>query len=148
MEITLKPIGILHTPFTTTAGMPIQSARSDLPGSAELFPEFVAGLEGVEEFSHLYLLYAFHQSMPPDSLRVRPFLDDHEHGIFATRFPRRPNPLGISIVRVVSCADGTLHFRGADMLNETPLLDIKPYIPEFDVFAVTKSGWYAHRAFS
>ncbi len=148
MEITLQPIGLLHTPFSATEGMPIQSARSDLPGSAELFPEFAEGLEGVEEFSHLYLLYRLHQCSEPERLKVKPFLDDREHGVFATRYPCRPNRIGISIVRVVSCAGGTLRFLGADMLDGTPLLDIKPYIPEFDVFEVQKSGWYERRAYS
>jgi tRNA-Thr(GGU) m(6)t(6)A37 methyltransferase TsaA len=148
MEISYQVIGTLHTPFQVPEGLPVQSARSNLPGSAELFPQYVAGLEGVDEFSNLYLLYAFHRTQPPDNLKIKPFLDDREHGVFATRFPRRPNLLGLSVVRLVSCEGNTLHFLGADMLDGTPLLDIKPYIPEFDHFEVEKIGWYQHRAYS
>lgn len=147
MEICLQPVGILHTPFRVTEGMPVQSARSGLPGSAEIFPLYAGGLEGVEEFSHLYLIYAFHRSQPPASLKVTPFLDNREHGVFATRFPHRPNPLGISVVRLINREDNLLYFIGADMLDGTPLLDIKPYIPEFDVFEVEKTGWYQRRAY-
>ncbi len=147
-EITLQPIGVLHTPFRVTEGMPIQSARSNLSGSAEVYEPFAAGLEGIEEFSHIYLIYRLHRVETPPSLKVTPFLDNREHGVFATRFPRRPNALGISVVRLVSRDGQTLHFIGADMLDGTPLLDIKPYIPEFDVFEVEKSGWYKRRAYS
>lgn len=147
-EITLQPIGVLHTPFRVTEGMPIQSARSNIPGSAEVFEPFSAGLEGIEEFSHLYLIYRLHRVEAPVNLKVTPFLDKREHGVFATRFPRRPNLLGISVVRLVSRDGNLLHFIGADMLDGTPLLDIKPYIPEFDVFDVEKSGWYERRAYS
>lgn len=146
-EITLQPIGVLNTPFRVTEGMPIQSARSNMPGSAEVYEPFSAGLEGIEEFSHLYLIYRLHRVEAPVSLKVTPFLDKGEHGVFATRFPRRPNLLGISVVRLVSRDGNILHFIGADMLDGTPLLDIKPYIPEFDVFEVEKSGWYEHRAY-
>ena len=147
-EIILQPIGVLHTPFRVTEGMPIQSARSNLRGSAEVFTPFAAGLDGIEEFSHFYLIYQLHRAEPPVSLRVTPFLDNREHGVFATRFPRRPNLLGISVVRLIERNEDSLHFIGADMLDGTPLLDIKPYIPEFDVFEVEKSGWYKRRAYS
>lgn len=148
VEFTLHPIGVLHTPFRVTEGMPIQSARSVMPGSAEIDSQYAPGLDGVEEFSHLYLIYLLHRAEPASSLKVTPFLDDREHGVFATRFPRRPNPLGISVVRLVERDGNTLHFLGADMLDGTPLLDIKPYIPEFDVFDVEKCGWYQRRAYS
>jgi tRNA (adenine37-N6)-methyltransferase len=147
MAITFTPIGMIHTPFQQLDGMPIQSIRSDAPGTVEVFPEYAEGLEGVEEFSHIFLLYLLHQAGPPDSLKVRPFLDDQLHGLFATRHPRRPNPLGISVVRLVGCEGSRLHFLGADMLDGTPLLDIKPYIPEFDHHEVTKIGWYSERKF-
>jgi tRNA-Thr(GGU) m(6)t(6)A37 methyltransferase TsaA len=147
MNISMLPIGILHIPFSVTEGMPIQSARTNLPGSAELLPQFAEGLEGVEEFSHLYLLYVFDRAKAPANLKVKPFLDDREHGIFATRFPLRPNLLGISVVRLIRREGNILHFLGADMLDGTPLLDVKPYIPEFDVFEVDKTGWYQHRAY-
>lgn len=147
MGITLEPIGVLHTPLTDTAGAPIQSARSEVGGSCEVYPQYLAGLEGVEGFSHLYLLYAFHRADAEVSLRVQPFLDDRTHGIFATRYPCRPNPLGLSIVRLTGREQNVLFFLGADMLDGTPLLDIKPYIPEFDVFAVEKIGWYQQRKY-
>jgi tRNA-Thr(GGU) m(6)t(6)A37 methyltransferase TsaA len=146
MQISFTPIGLIHTPFDKTDGMPIQSARSGTAGTVEIFPDYADGLDGVEEFSHVYLLYAFHQAEPAATLKVTPFLDDQEHGIFACRYPRRPNPLGLSVVRLTARRGNRLDFLGADMLNCTPLLDIKPYIPEFDHHEVAKTGWYAARA--
>ncbi len=145
MEIVLKAIGVIHTPFQEASTTPIQSARSAVPGSVEVYPEYLEGLDGVERFSHLYLLYGFHHAGPLQSLKVQPFLDDRLHGLFATRYPVRPNPLGLSIVRLIERRENVLHFIGADMLDGTPLLDIKPYIPEFDVFEVEKTGWYQQR---
>jgi len=139
------PIGVLHTSILDKSG-PIQSSRSDLPGSAELFQEFEQGLQGIEDFSHIYLIYEFDRSTLPLSMTVKPFLDDHERGLFTTRYPRRPNPIGLSIVRILSHHDNVVEFQGADMLDNTPLLDIKPYIPDFDVFEVKKTGWYQNRA--
>jgi tRNA (adenine37-N6)-methyltransferase len=147
MDFTLRSIGIIHTLFTEKKVTPIQSSRSDASGSIEVFPKFLDGLEGVEDFSHLYLLYGFHQAPQKNPLKVQPFLDDHTHGVFATRYPCRPNPLGLSIVRLIERKGNLLFFNGADMLDGTPLLDIKPYIPEFDVFTVEKIGWYQKRAY-
>ena len=138
----MKQIGVLHTPFNGLNGIPIQSIRSDSPGTVELYPEYLDGLEGIEEFSHIYLLYVFHQSRNEVKLKVQPFLDDRMHGVFATRYPVRPNPLGFSVVRVTGRQGSILEFIGADMLDATPLLDIKPYIPAFDVFNTEKEGWY------
>jgi tRNA-Thr(GGU) m(6)t(6)A37 methyltransferase TsaA len=146
MEINFKAIGVIHTPFQKTENMPIQSARSDVAAVVELFPEYLAGLDGVEDFSHLILLYLFHRSPDQASMRVKPFLDDRQHGIFATRYPCRPNPIGLSVVRLVERRANMLEILGADMLDATPLLDIKPYIPDFDIHTVTKTGWYANRA--
>jgi tRNA (adenine37-N6)-methyltransferase len=146
MQITFKQIGLIHTPFDKPDGMPIQSARSQTAGMVEVFPEYSDGLDGVESFSHLYLLYAFHRAEPVTALKVTPFLDDRQHGIFACRYPLRPNPLGISVVRLTARRENRLEFLGADMLNGTPLLDIKPYIPEFDVYEPTQIGWYGKRA--
>jgi tRNA-Thr(GGU) m(6)t(6)A37 methyltransferase TsaA len=148
MEIALQSIGIIHTPFHEKPGTPIQSARSDAPGWVEVFPEFSAGLDGVEDFSRLYLIYVFDRSDPVTSLHVKPFLDDQLHGIFATRYPVRPNGLGLSIVAVASRESNILRFTGADMLDGTPLLDIKPYLPEFDHFNVEKIGWYQNRKYA
>jgi len=146
MEYCFKPIGVIHTPILEPQGAPIQAARSELTGTVEVFPEYAAGLEGLEDFSHVYLLYVFHRAGQGAELQVKPFLDDRLHGLFATRYPRRPNPLGLSIVRLEGRQGSRLTFRGADMLDGTPLLDIKPYIPEFDVFSVSQQGWYQDRA--
>jgi tRNA (adenine37-N6)-methyltransferase len=147
MEIILKQIGVIHTSLLDKNSTPIQSSRSNLPGTVEVFPEYLQGLEGIEEFSHIYLLYGFHLSDKVTSFMVQPFLDDKLHGIFATRYPVRPNPLGISIVRLMEKRENLLSFIGADMLDNTPLLDIKPYIPEFDIFKTEKNGWYENRKY-
>ena len=145
MEFVMREIGVIHTPFASKSDVPIQASRSDIAGSAEIDPAYAEGLEGIEEFSHIYLLYGFHHADPQVRLKIQPFLDDQLHGIFATRYPVRPNPLGLSIVRMVRRMGNTIEFQGADMLDGTPLLDIKPYIPEFDIFEVTKTGWYSRR---
>ena len=147
MDLLIKPIGVIHTLFNDKTEMPIQSSRSDSIGSVEMFSEFQEGLEGIEDFSRIYLLYEFHRAAPVQSLRVQPFLDDKEHGIFATRYPVRPNPIGLSIVELIGRKGNMLHFKGADMLDGTPLFDIKPYIPEFDIFNVEKTGWYQNRKY-
>jgi tRNA-Thr(GGU) m(6)t(6)A37 methyltransferase TsaA len=145
MSYPFNPIGIIHTSIRDKHQAPIQSIRSDLPGTVEMFPEFMEGLEGIEEFSHIYLVYIFDRVDQKLELKVKPFLDDHTHGVFTTRFPVRPNPIGFSVVRLLERKEGQLSFMGADMLDGTPLLDIKPYIPDFDIFDVTKTGWYAKR---
>lgn len=141
----LNPIGVLHTPILDAVSSPIQSARSDLQGVAEVFPEFEQGLGGIEEFSHVYLVYLFDRASDQPSMLVKPFLDDQERGLFTTRYPCRPNQIGFSVVKVISHSGNQVHFSGADMLDKTPLLDIKPYIPDFDIFQVTKTGWYQNR---
>ncbi|MBA3072701.1 MAG: tRNA (N6-threonylcarbamoyladenosine(37)-N6)-methyltransferase TrmO [Anaerolineae bacterium] len=145
MKFILKPIGIIHTSLTDKHNSPIQSSRSDIAGTIEVFPQYMEGLDGIEAFSHIYLLYRFHQVDQEVALKVKPFLDDQEHGVFATRYPNRPNPLGFSVVQLTGRQANLLEFKGADMLDGTPLLDIKPYIPEFDVFSVSKSGWFTNR---
>ncbi len=147
MEYNLKAIGVIHTPLTDKKRTPIQSSRSDIIGTVEVYPQYLEGLEGIEAFSHIYLLYGFHQSEQEVTLKVKPFLDDQVHGVFATRYPNRPNPLGLSVVQLISRQANLIEFKGADMLDGTPLLDIKPYIPEFDVFSVEKTGWYQTRKF-
>lgn len=147
MEWTLKPIGVIHTPLTDKRVTPIQASRSDVLGTADVFSEYQEGLEGIEEFSHIYFLYGFHRSGRDVSMKVRPFLDDRLHGLFSTRHPCRPNPIGLSVVRLVEVQGNRLTFRGADMLDGTPLWDIKPYIAEFDVFSADKTGWYQNRKF-
>jgi len=145
MEFMMKPIGILHSPFTEKEGTPIQPTRSQAVGKVEVYPEYADGLQDLEGFSHIILLYAFHCSSGY-SLQVKPFLDDQLRGLFATRHPCRPNPIGLSIVRLLACHENILDIEGVDMLDGTPLLDIKPYVPEFDVRNKVKTGWYAKRS--
>ena len=146
MEFCMKPIGVIHTPFTDISLVPIQSSRSTALGEIELFPEYQAGLESIDELSHLILIYVFHAALNSTELMVKPFLDDQLHGVFATRFYCRPNPIGLSVVRLIQRDGLRLKVQAVDMLDGTPLLDIKPYVPEFDVHAADKLGWYARRA--
>jgi tRNA-Thr(GGU) m(6)t(6)A37 methyltransferase TsaA len=137
----MMPIGLIHTPFTEPAGMPIQPAgASGIRGTVEVREEFRAGLQDLDGFSHILLLYVFHRSAGYD-LQVVPFLDTVPHGVFATRAPRRPNPIGLSVVRLDRIEDGILHIGNVDMLDGSPLLDIKPYVPQFDGPAQVRTGW-------
>jgi len=141
----MRPIGIIHAPFTEKSKTPIQAARSQAIGYVEVLPEFSDGLQDIEALSHIYLLYAFHESSGY-KLQVKPFLDDQEHGIFATRYPYRPNPIGISIVKLLSRENNILTVEGIDTLDGTPLLDIKPYVPDFDLRTNVRTGWYETRS--
>ena len=143
-DILFHPIGIIHSPFTNKSGMPIQASRSQAKGVVEVYPEFVEGLQDIEGLSHLFLLYVFHESLGY-SLIVKPFLDDQLHGLFATRYPYRPNPIGLSVVRLIARKGNTLEVEGMDMLDGTPLLDIKPFVPDFDIRTNTRNGWYDSR---
>lgn len=145
MEFTMRPIGVIKSPFTDPAQTPIQPDRSGAIGHVLVFPEYAEGLDDLEEFSHIFLFYAFHRSSGYD-LKVTPFLDDKPHGLFSTRFPRRPNPLGISVVNLLARHDNILEIEGVDVLDGTPLLDIKPYVHDFDVRLGTRSGWYDSRS--
>ena len=141
-KICFQPIGIIHTPFHDPAGMPIQPAGGeDIPGTVEVYREFSDGLMDIEGFSRIILLYHFHRS-GTCRLQVIPFLDPRPHGVFSTRAPNRPNPIGISIVSLLSRENTCLHISGVDMLDGTPLLDIKPYIPECDAFFSGRTGWF------
>ena len=143
--ITFRPIGVIHTPFTEVAGMPVQaSAAEGAPGRIELEAAFVDGLRDLDTFSHLILLYHLDRTGPP-RLIVTPFFDDREHGVFATRSPARPNPIGLSTVRLVSIAGNVLEIADVDILDGTPLLDIKPYVPALDDRPQPRIGWYADR---
>jgi tRNA-Thr(GGU) m(6)t(6)A37 methyltransferase TsaA len=146
MKFFMKPIGVIHTPFSDKSATPIQASRSTAIGEIELYPEFEAGLDSIEGLSHLILIYVFHAELNSTELMVKPFLDDERHGVFATRYYSRPNPIGISVVRLIQRTGLRLQIQNVDMLDGTPLLDIKPYIPEFDVHTVDKLGWYATRA--
>jgi len=139
--VQLKPIGVIHSPFTEPAGTPIQPAAAPgVAGQVEVFPEFVEGLKDLEGFERIWLVYWFDRAAPA-RLRVVPFLDKVERGIFATRAPCRPNPIGISAVELAAVHGNSLEVRDLDILDGTPLLDIKPYAPRFDHFAVSRSGW-------
>jgi tRNA-Thr(GGU) m(6)t(6)A37 methyltransferase TsaA len=143
--VTYRPIGVIHTPFTDVDGMPIQPiAAAGIRGTIDLDPGFAAGLLGLDGFSHLILLYHLHQVRAP-RLTVTPFLDDRPHGIFATRSPARPNPVGLSTVRLVRVLGPTIEIEDVDMLDGTPLLDIKPYIPAFDDRPGARVGWFTGR---
>lgn len=144
--IVMHSIGVIHTPFKESAETPIQSSRSSAKGEIEVFSDFIEGLDGVEDFSHLILLYVWHLAPKAEELKVKPFLDDHKYGVFATRYPCRPNPIGISVVQLLEREGNRLKIQGVDMLNETPLLDIKPYVPEFDIHPAERIGWYSRRA--
>ena len=141
----MRPIGVIHSPFTEKDKTPIQASRSQTIGLVEVYPEFTDGLKDIEALSHIYLLYVFHES-DGYTLQVKPFLDDQEHGIFATRHPCRPNPLGISVVKLLSRKENSLTVEGIDTLDGTPLLDIKPYIPDFDLRTDVHTGWYETRS--
>lgn len=143
--ITYTPIGVIHSPFTSTVGMPIQTvAAAGIVGSIELDPHFRNGLKDLAEFSHLILITHLHQ-VTSYALEVVPFLDDRPHGIFATRSPKRPNPIGVSIVRLVGITDCTLHIEEVDVVDGTPLLDLKPFVPALDNRATDHIGWFAGR---
>ena len=139
-DITYKQIGIIHSPFKEPKGTPIQSAGAEgIDGTVEVFPEYAEGLRDVEGFSHVILIYHFHLSRR-SSLLVKPYMDEEAHGVFAMRGPSRPNPIGISVVRLTRVEGNILHIQDTDIVDGTPLLDIKPYVPEFDVREVTKKG--------
>ena len=130
-----KPIGVIKTPFTEKDSMPIQTKGGlGIEGRVEVFNEYSEGLKDLEGFSHIILFYCFHKSQG-FHLLVKPFLEEIEHGVFATRAPRRPNQIGISIVKLIDIKENILTIENVDILNETPLLDIKPYVPEIDCVA-------------
>jgi tRNA-Thr(GGU) m(6)t(6)A37 methyltransferase TsaA len=138
----MKPIGIIHSPFKKLVGMPIQAAFSKKgTGTVELLPEFTEGLRDLEGFSHIMLIYQFHKSKGY-RLLCRPFLDEVQRGVFATRAPARPNPIGISIVKVKRIRGNKIEVASLDVLDGTPLLDIKPYVPRFDAPEPKSVGWF------
>ncbi|MFO7833151.1 MAG: tRNA (N6-threonylcarbamoyladenosine(37)-N6)-methyltransferase TrmO [Halohasta sp.] len=137
-----EPIGTIRTPFDDPDGMPIQPAsEASARGTVVVDPAYVAGLADLDGFSHCILLYHFHAGDDDYSLRVTPFLDDTERGLFATRAPNRPNPIGLSIVAVESVDGRELAVSGVDVVDGTPLVDIKPFVPQFDVPDDTAAGW-------
>jgi tRNA-Thr(GGU) m(6)t(6)A37 methyltransferase TsaA len=141
MNVVYKPIGVIHSPFNNLEEMPIQpSSDASRPGTVEIYPEFVEGLKDLEGFSHIYLIYHLHK-VNKSRLVVTPFLDKEPHGIFATRAPSRPNPIGLSLVKIVGLEGNLIHVDQVDVLDGTPLLDIKPYVPEFENVDFVQIGW-------
>jgi tRNA-Thr(GGU) m(6)t(6)A37 methyltransferase TsaA len=140
-EITYRPIGIIHSPFKEPEGTPIQAiAAKGVHGTIELFQEYTEGMEDLDGFSHVILIYHFHLAKGA-ALKVTPFMDDRTHGVFSTRAPGRPNPIGISVVELDKIEHNILYVKDLDIVEGTPLLDIKPYVPEFDTRVVKKKGW-------
>lgn len=141
MKIEYQPIGIIHSSFTELNGMPIQpTGAAAIAGTVEVFPEYKDGLKDIEGFSHIIVLYHFNRSRG-FNLHVVPFLDSRPRGVFATRAPKRPNPIGLSILKFQKVMGNILHVDNIDILDGTPLLDIKPYVPEFDRQAEVRVGW-------
>jgi tRNA-Thr(GGU) m(6)t(6)A37 methyltransferase TsaA len=140
-DITISPIGVIHTPFKQRPGTPIQGVYApDAEGTVEVDEEFAEGLKDIEGFSHLYLLYQFHHS-EDYSLHCRPYRDTEERGVFACRAPKRPNPIGLSVVRFIERDGNILHVAEVDMIDGSPLFDIKPYVPRFDAREDVRTGW-------
>lgn len=141
-EMCVKPIGVVFSPFRDVSdNVPIQGAFSpDAEGLVKVYPEYAAGLDDIEGFSHLIVLYGFHKCRG-SMLTVRPYMDDREHGVFATRSPHRPNHIGLTVVKLLSREGNCLHVAGVDMVDGTPVLDIKPCVPAFDCATVTETGW-------
>jgi len=140
MKIELKPIGIIHSPYKNLEDIPCQSYRSKKIGEVEIFKEYEDGLKDIEGFSHIIIVYYFHLSKNY-SLNTRPFLDKELRGVFATRSPHRPNRIGISTVRLLGRRGNILKVKGMDVIDGTPLLDIKPYVQKFDERKNIKIGW-------
>ena len=147
-KIEFKPIGIIHSPFKEPKGMPIQPAGAKgIKGTVEIFPEYKDGLKDLDGFSHIILIFNFHLSKNYN-LKVMPYMEDEIRGVFATRAPRRPNQIGISIVRLDKIEDNIMYISNVDIIDGTPLLDIKPFVPKFDCFDIdenTKVGWLKRR---
>ena len=141
-SVVFRPIGVIRSEHVVPHETPIQPVYArDCRGRVELLPEFADGLHDIDGFSHIYLIYHLDRAEAP-KLRVKPYLQDKEHGIFSTRFPQRPNAIGLSIVELISRDGNVLHFNGADILDGTPLLDIKPFTAKFDSITPGRNGWY------
>jgi len=140
-NMTIAPIGLIHTPFKHAQGTPIQGVTGKgAEGVVELFPDLIQGLRGLGGFDRLWLIYQFDRASVV-RLVVRPYLDSTERGVFSTRSPVRPNHVGISVVRLLHIEQNRLYVADVDMLDGTPLLDIKPYVPAFDSFEQSRAGW-------
>ncbi len=145
-NIEVSPIGYIKTPFSDKKNMPIQpTGAKGIEGTIEINAEFTEGLKDLDGFSHIVLIYLFHQSNGYN-LQVIPFMDDKIHGVFSTRAPRRPNPIGMSVVKLNKIVNNILYIENIDVLNGTPVLDVKPFIPDVDSPKVTKLGWLDGRS--
>lgn len=145
MEFSYKAIGMIHSGFNDQSTTPIQSVFSDAKGTVEIFPECSKGLKDIEGFSHIFLIYHFNRATE-HCLVQKPFLDgSHERGIFATRHFNRPNHIGLSLVELLKVNGNLLEIGGVDILDGTPLLDIKPYVRQFDIRDNVRSGWFDER---
>jgi tRNA (adenine37-N6)-methyltransferase len=141
-ELKIEPIGVIETPFREPAGTPIQPSRANgMRGKVLVEPRFQGGLKDLAGFERIWLIYWLHRA-PGSSLLVTPFLDQRQRGIFATRAPARPSPIGISAVRLLAIQDGVLEVADVDIIDGSPLLDIKPYVPEFDCYPASMAGWF------
>ena len=145
-QIQYYPIGVIHSQFTKIEGMPIQpSGGTQFDGHIEIFEQFSEGLKDLDGFSHVFLIYHFHNSKG-FSLITKPFLDETPRGVFSTRSPRRPNPVGLSIVRIKSISDNIIYIKDIDILDGTPLIDIKPFVSDIDNRTDTTRGWIDDKA--
>jgi tRNA-Thr(GGU) m(6)t(6)A37 methyltransferase TsaA len=146
-SVTYEVIGVVRSPHSRLEGMPLQSvAAQNAPGEIEVKAEYEPALKDLDGFSHVWVVSHLHRSERPTAPVVMPFLDDVERGLFSTRSPRRPNPIGLSVVRLLSIEHATLQVDGLDLLDGTPVLDLKPYVPLFDSVAAERTGWLAGRA--
>ena len=142
MSISVTPVGIVHSPFAGPESMPIQAALSEAVGTLEIYAEYVDGLRDITAFDYLILLYRFHLTNK-ESLRVTPFLDDESRAVFATRAPTRPNRIGLLVVRLLGANGNVLDIGNVDMVSGTPVIDIKPCVPDFDSRTGCRVGWFA-----
>jgi len=140
-EIKYHPIGVVHSPFKEPKGTPIQpTAALGIKATVEIYHEYEEGLQDLESFSHIIIIYHFHLSKHYN-LKVKPYMDNNLHGVFATRSPSRPNPIGLSVVKLISIENNILNIQNIEIIEGTPVLDIKPYIPEFTTNEKIKIGW-------
>ena len=143
-NLVYRPIGIARSPFVRQAGTPVQPTyAATVKGMLEIEEEYAPALKDLDGFERIWVLYHFNRAGPYQAMVV-PYHDDTPHGLFATRAPGRPNPIGISVVKLLSVKGTCLEVEGLDLLDGTPLLDLKPYIPEFDAFSPSRTGWLAN----
>jgi tRNA-Thr(GGU) m(6)t(6)A37 methyltransferase TsaA len=140
-KVCFKPIGVIHSPFKSLKGIPIQSTMSDIKGEIEIFSQYIKGLKDLKEFSHIFCLYIFDMVKLPVPLQSKPFLEDEIKGVFSIRTPFRPNPIGLSILKIMEFKENIIYVNNLDTLDKTPVIDIKPYIPQFDFRDTDKIGW-------